>query len=181
MFELVATPLSGCYEIKPRVLNDERGRFVKFFHRPEFQKLGFESNFQEEYYSVSHAGVIRGLHFQRPEMDHAKLVFCVTGSVFDVAVDLRLNSPTYGKVHSLELSDSAANCLYIPKGFAHGFAVPSGEATMFYKVSTIYSPEHDDGILWNSVDIAWPINEPILSSRDSAFTPLNKFVSPFSS
>ncbi len=179
MFELTATPLNGCYEIKPKIQNDDRGRFVKIFQRPEFAKLGLEIDFQEEYYSVSHAGVVRGLHFQRPEMDHAKLVYCVSGGVFDVVVDLRVGSPTYAKSYSIELNAIQANCLYIPKGFAHGFAVVTGQATMVYKVSTVYSPEHDDGVLWDSIDINWPITNPILSTRDSKFSPLNKFHSPF--
>lgn len=179
MFELTSTPLNGCYEIKPKIQNDDRGRFVKIFHRPEFEKLGLETDFQEEYYSVSHAGVVRGLHFQRPEMDHAKLVYCVSGGVFDVVVDLRVGSPTYAKSYTVELDAVKANCLYIPKGFAHGFAVTSGQAIMVYKVSTVYSPEHDDGILWDSLDINWPIVSPTLSIRDSNFIPLNKFHSPF--
>ncbi len=179
MFELTAAPLHGCYEITPKIQNDERGRFVKIFQCPEFARLGLETNFQEEYYSVSHAGVVRGLHFQRPEMDHAKLVYCVSGGVFDVVVDLRVGSPTYAKSYSLELNAMKANCLYIPKGFAHGFAVASGEATMVYKVSTVYSPEHDDGVLWSSLDVDWPIKNPILSIRDSKFLPLDKFHSPF--
>jgi dTDP-4-dehydrorhamnose 3,5-epimerase len=181
MFKLVPTTLLGCYEVRTKILSDDRGCFVKFFHLPEFHKLGLETNFQEDYYSVSRAGVVRGLHFQRPEMDHAKLVFCVSGSVFDVVVDLRLNSLTYGKTYSIELSSSKANSLYIPKGFAHGFAVTSGEATLVYKVSTVYSPTHDDGILWNSVDISWPLDKPILSARDSSFVPFDKFISPFAS
>jgi dTDP-4-dehydrorhamnose 3,5-epimerase len=179
MFEFTATPLNGCYEITPNILNDDRGRFVKLFQQPEFAKFGLETNYQEEYYSVSHAGVVRGLHFQRPEMDHAKLVCCVSGEVFDVVVDLRLGSPTYAQSYSIELNAIKANCLYIPKGFAHGFAVTSGQATMIYKVSTVYSPEHDDGILWNSLDINWPITNPILSKRDGGFLPLDKFTSPF--
>lgn len=179
MFELTATPLNGCYEIKPKIQNDDRGRFVKIFHSPEFEKLGLETDFQEEYYSVSHAGVVRGLHFQRPEMDHAKLVYCVSGGVFDVVVDLRIGSPTYTKSYSIELSVEKGNCLYIPKGFAHGFAVESGQATMVYKVSTVYSPENDDGVLWCSLDVDWPIKNPILSIRDSKFEPLDRFDSPF--
>ena len=179
MFELAATPLNGCYVIKPKIQNDARGRFVKIFHRPEFEKLGLETGFQEEYYSVSHVGVVRGLHFQRPEMDHSKLVYCVTGGVFDVVADLRVGSPTYAKSYSIELNATKANCLYIPKGFAHGFAVTSGQATMIYKVSTAYSAEHEDGILWNSLDVNWPISNPILSIRDRKFSPLNKFHSPF--
>lgn len=179
MFELTATPLNGCYEIQPKIQNDDRGRFVKIFHLPEFAKLGLETDFQEEYYSISHEGVVRGMHFQRPEMDHSKLVYCASGTVFDVVVDLRVGSPTYAKSYSIELNATKANCLYIPKGFAHGFAAVSSQATMVYKVSTVYSPEHDDGVLWNSLDVNWPFANPTLSIRDSKFLPLDKFNSPF--
>ncbi len=179
MFELVHTPIAGCYEIQPRVLSDQRGCFVKTFHRAEFAARGLQLDFDEEYYSVSHAGVIRGLHFQLPPMDHVKLVYCVSGEVFDAVVDLRLGSPTYGQSFSSTLSASHGNGLYIPKGLAHGFAVTSELAILTYKVATAYSPTHDAGILWNSAGIAWPIADPILSSRDQSFVSLSHFQSPF--
>lgn len=179
MFELLHTPIAGCYEIQPKVLSDERGCFVKTFHRTEFSHRDLQLDFDEEYYSVSHAGVIRGLHFQLPPMDHVKLVYCVSGSVFDAVVDLRLGSPSYGQSFSTELSAVRGNGLYIPKGLAHGFAVTSESAILTYKVSTVYSPSHDAGILWNSAKIEWPIANPILSSRDQNFVSLSDFQSPF--
>lgn len=179
MFELFQTPIAGCYEIQPKVLSDERGCFVKTFHRTEFARHDLQTDFDEEYYSVSHAGVIRGLHFQLPPMDHVKVVYCVSGSVFDAVVDLRIGSPTYGQSFSTQLSAAKGNGLYIPQGFAHGFAVTSETAILMYKVSTVYSPEHDSGILWNSANISWPISDPILSTRDQSFTPLCDFDSPF--
>jgi len=107
------------------------------------------------------------------------MVYAAAGSVVDVVVDLRVGSPTYGQYHLVELSASRANALYIPKGLAHGFYVPSGEAVMVYKVTSLYSPVHDSGILWNSVDIPWPEQQPVLSERDHSFTPFEKFQSPF--
>ncbi len=179
MFELIQTPIAGCYEIQPKVLSDERGCFVKTFHRTEFGYRDLQLDFDEEYYSVSRAGVIRGLHFQLPPMDHVKLVYCVSGSVFDAVLDLRIGSPSYGQSFSTELSATKGNGLYIPKGLAHGFAVTSESAILTYKVSTVYSPQHDAGILWNSANIDWPITDPTLSSRDQSFVPLSDFQSPF--
>lgn len=179
MFDVRSTEIPGCYEIQPRVIDDPRGRFVKVFHRNAFAEHGLEVDFAEEYYSVSGQGVIRGMHFQTPPTDHVKIVYCVQGEVFDVVVDLRLGSPSYGKAATISLSADMGNYLYIPKGLAHGFCATSESATLVYKVSTIYSPEHDTGILWNSIDIAWPIRVPVLSIRDRGFIPLSEFKSPF--
>ena len=119
------------------------------------------------------------MHFQLPPMDHVKMVYCVEGKVLDAVVDLRKGSPTYGRFDLFELSAAKANSLYIPKGMAHGFCVRSERAIMVYKVSTVHSPAHDAGLLWNSMEIPWPIAEPILSERDAAFPRLDTFVSPF--
>lgn len=179
MFELKPSKLSGCFELQPKAFDDVRGRFVKVFHEQAFAGMGLETNFAEEYYSVSHKNVIRGMHFQLPPMDHAKIVYCVQGEVLDAVVDLRVGSPTYGDHALFELSAAKANSIYIPKGMAHGFCAMSEQAIMVYKVSTIYSPEHDAGLLWNSVGISWPTNEAILSARDQSFSAFDKFVSPF--
>jgi dTDP-4-dehydrorhamnose 3,5-epimerase len=179
MFDLKRTPLNGCFELQPKVSDDSRGRFVKVFHTQAFTSHGLECNFSEEYYSVSNKDVIRGLHFQTPPMDHVKLVYCVQGAVFDVVVDLRVGSPTYGQSITLELSASKANSIYIPKGMAHGFCSLSDQTVLVYKVSTVYAPTQDTGILWNSVCVAWPTKQAILSVRDQTFSPLDQFVSPF--
>lgn len=179
MFDLNPSAILGCYEMQPRVFDDSRGRFVKVFHEKAFAEQGLETNFVEEYYSVSHKNVVRGMHFQLPPMDHVKLVYCVQGEVIDTVVDLRIGSQTYGQFDLFELSAKRANSVYIPKGMAHGFYVLSEQAIMVYKVSSIYSPEHDAGILWNSIGIPWPSNKAILSSRDQVFPSLDKFVSPF--
>ena len=179
MFNLKETIIRGCYEVQPRIFDDARGRFVKVFHEDEFLKLGLETHFAEEYYSHSQRGVIRGMHFQIPPSDHAKLVYCVHGEVQDVVLDLRKGSPTYGRSISVVLSAQQGNFIYIPKGMAHGFCVTSESATLVYKVSTVYDPQNDSGVLWNSFGADWAISSPILSERDASFPTLNQFMSPF--
>lgn len=173
------TKIPGCFEILTKIIKDERGFFIKTFHQDVFVDNGLETHFAEEYYSYSHKGVLRGLHFQLPPFDHVKLVYCISGKVLDVVVDLRIGSPTYGDFEIFELSQERANMIYIPKGLAHGFYVLSDSSIMMYKVSTIYSPEHDTGILWNSIDIPWPDENPIISERDSKFVSFAEFKSPF--
>ena len=171
--------IQGCSELLPLVRRDDRGAFIKTFHKELFIKHGLETEFAEEYYSVSTKGVLRGLHFQTPPCDHTKMVYCVDGEVIDVVVDLRVGSPTYGEFEIFNLNSDKANIIYIPKGMAHGFYVCSESATMVYKVSTVYSNEHDSGILWNTVGIPWPTNNPVISSRDDSFIAFRKFSSPF--
>jgi len=171
--------IPGCFEIIPEVFNDGRGTFIKTFHNGVFKENRLEINFAEEYYSLSCKGVLRGLHFQLPPMDHVKLVYCVSGMVLDAVVDLRVGFRTYGEFETFELSAEKANMIYIPKGLAHGFYVLSESAIMMYKVSTVYSPEHDTGILWSSVGIPWPDKMPIISKRDSEFKSFTDFKSPF--
>jgi dTDP-4-dehydrorhamnose 3,5-epimerase len=175
----IETKIPGCYEFQLNVFKDERGSFVKTFHQDIFSSYQLETNFAEEYYSVSHRNVLRGLHFQLPPQEHTKIAYCVQGQVLDVVVDLRVGSPTYGKFETFDLSAEKANLIYIPPGLAHGFYVISEMAIMMYKVSTVYSSEHDRGILWNSAGIPWPSTNPIVSKRDSSFATLSDFNSPF--
>ncbi|MDD2719894.1 MAG: dTDP-4-dehydrorhamnose 3,5-epimerase [Gallionella sp.] len=179
MFDLKPSCLAGCFELQPKAFDDNRGRFVKVFHEQAFAEQGLETGFAEEYYSLSHKNVVRGLHFQLPPMDHVKMVYCVSGEVLDVVVDLRVGSPTYGQHALFALSAGKANSVYIPKGMAHGFCVLSEQAIMVYKVSTIYSPAHDAGILWDSAGIPWPLSQAIVSARDQGFPTFDQFVSPF--
>jgi dTDP-4-dehydrorhamnose 3,5-epimerase len=173
------TAIPGCFVIKPKSHDDQRGKFVKTFHRKTFQDHGLEAHFHEEYYTISINRVLRGLHFQKPPHQHNKLVYCPFGNIFDVVLDLRFGSPTYRRYYSCELSDHNAHIIYVPKGLAHGFYVKSEKAVVVYNVSTIYSPDHDDGILWNSAEIPWPDNNPIISDRDRGFITLANFVTPF--
>ena len=171
--------IPGCFEIQPDVLKDKRGSFVKTFHWDIFCKHGLTTNFAEEYYSCSKKGVLRGFHFQLPPHDHIKIVYCVSGTIMDVIVDLRVGSPTYGEYAAFELSGEKANMLYLDKGIAHGFYTKSDSALVMYKVTTVYAPEHDAGILWNSAGVPWPDDMPVLSKRDKSFPPFCQFESPF--
>ena len=179
LFEKIETPLEGCFEIQTVVRKDARGKFLKTFHLEAFKELGLETNFVESYYSVSKKNCLRGMHFQTPPADHVKLVYCISGAVIDVVVDIRKNSPTFGKHQKFYLDDKIGEMLYIPKGFAYGFLVVSEFATMVYNVTTVYSPENDKGILWSSCGIDWECENPILSERDLQHPKFKEFNSPF--
>src|SRR6266404_3404206 len=124
------TRISGCFELQPKRFVDVRGIFVKTFQKRAFEEQGLGENFEEDYYSVSERGVLRGLHFQLPPFDHNKLVYCLAGEVFDVVLDLRVGSPTFGGFETLLLSADVANMIYVPKGVAHGFCAMSSSATL---------------------------------------------------
>lgn len=179
IFEKIETPLEGCFEIQAKVRSDNRGLFIKTFHEDSFQQLGLSTNFKEMFCTTSAKNVLRGLHFQIPPYDHAKLVYCAFGKVMDVALDIRKNSPTYGKYHVLELDAEKGNMSYLSKGFAHGFLTLSDKAVIIYNLTSIYSPEHDKGILYNSCGIDWKISCPILSERDKKHPRFEEFKSPF--
>ncbi len=156
--------------IEPKIYTDTRGYFTETYKRSEFIENGINENFVQDNWSHSMKGTLRGLHFQKQPKAQAKLVMVLKGEVFDVAVDIRKGSSTYGKWVGLNLSEKKAQMLYIPAGFAHGFCVLSDEADFVYKVSDEYSPELDSGILWNDpdIDIDWPITDPLLSAKDMA-------------
>lgn len=177
--KIIKTPLKGCVEMHPRIFQDDRGKLVKTFHHDTFEELNLETDFKEEYYSVSNKGVLRGLHFQLPPNDHVKCVTCISGKIFDVVVDLRKESPSYKEHFSLVLDSDLGNMLYIPKGFAHGFYVLSEEAIFLNRTTTIFAPESDTGIKWDSCGISWPNNNPILSEKDIQLIEMDKFESPF--
>lgn len=173
------TGLPGCYELFPQVFRDHRGCFVKTFHEDAFVEAGLVGHFAEEYYSVSHRRVLRGLHFQIPPSDHVKLVYCIAGFVLDVVVDVREGSPTFGQHQTFTLNARRRSLVYIPSGLAHGFYVLSANATLVYKTTSVHSPEHDTGIRWNSAGIEWPDTTPVVSARDQAFPALSEFRTPF--
>jgi len=179
LFQVCSTNISGCLEIRPRIHEDQRGRLIKVFQHEAFSELGLCTNFTEDFYSVSRRGVIRGLHFQAPPADHIKLVYCLEGRIQDAVVDLRRSSPTFGQHALVELSAEAGNMLYIPRGLAHGFCTLSETAIVAYKTSKSHSPEHDQGILWNSAGIQWLETAPKISDRDRALPPLSALQSPF--
>lgn len=163
----------------PKLFDDSRGRFIKTFHTGLFEELGLPVDWREEFYSISKKGVIRGMHYQSPPEDHHKMIYCLSGRVLDVILDLRDGSPTYGSHVTFEISAEKGEIIIIPSGFAHGFCTLSDETIMQYKVSSIYSPEHDTGVLWNSFGCAWPYDQPIISDRDTKFPPLSSVNPPF--
>jgi len=177
--ELKPLILEGTFELKLDFSEDDRGDFVKTFHADIFQSNNLDADFKESYYSTSNAGVIRGMHFQLPPHDHSKLVYCVAGSVLDVLLDLRNNSPTYGEHCTVDLSKQNHNAVYIPKGVAHGFCVQEGAATLVYLTTTVYNSESDTGVLWSSFGFDWPIDNPVISDRDQGFSTLEDFINPF--
>ena len=177
--EVHSTPIPGLQEIVLPRHHDHRGSLNKLFHRGQFAAAGLETEFPEEFVSVSRCGVIRGMHFQLPPFDHVKIVSCLRGDIFDVVVDLRLGSPTFRKVYAVVLSEREPRVLYVPRGLAHGFCAMSDDTTVLYRTSTVHSPEHDTGILWKSLPVVWPVAQPVISQRDSGFPSMADFVSPF--
>jgi dTDP-4-dehydrorhamnose 3,5-epimerase len=173
------TDIPGCYVLRTRVLHDARGSFVKTFHAHRFAELELRTDWREEYFSVSARGVVRGMHFQLPPADHAKLVFCLTGEVLDVVVDLRRGSPAYGRAQGFTLSARNGRGLYLPTGCAHGFVSRASDSGMYYKVTSVHSPEHDAGIAWDSIGFDWPVDAPGLSDRDRRHPAMGDFDTPF--
>ncbi len=166
-----ATPLKDCFVIHDSLIKDERGYFFESFNKNKFkEQTGSDVNFVQDNQSKSSYGVLRGLHFQRGEHSQAKLVRVLQGKVLDVVVDLRTDSPSYGKHFSIELSENSYTQLFIPKGFAHGFLVLSETAVFFYKCDNFYNKEADGGLIYNDkeLNIDWKIssNDIILSDKD---------------
>jgi len=170
--------IPGCVLVDLRLAHDDRGDFVKLYQRSRFAADGMDPTIAEVFLSRSAPGVVRGLHFQSPPHDHAKTVSCLQGSVVDVVVDLRVDSPTYAHHACVVLDGAAPAALHVPRGCAHGFQA-TADAWMAYLVSTEHAPDHDTGIRWDSAGIAWPIPEPVVSERDRALPALPDFVSPF--
>lgn len=154
--------------IEPRTFPDERGFFLENFKESEFSAKGITAKFVQDNISYSTYGVIRGLHFQKQPKEQAKLITAIKGKVFDVAVDIRKDSSTYGKWIGEILSEDNHKSLYIPEGFAHGFCSLNKESILFYKVTNEYSKEHERGIIWNdpALNIQWPVEKPIISDKD---------------
>ena len=178
--KIIQSQIDGCFQILSDVHTDNRGQFVKTLHGEMFGKLGIRLDLKEEFYSVSSKNVIRGMHFQIPPHDHIKLVYCVSGVVMDVVLDLRRGSPSYGKHEIFELSPSTGNSLYVPSGLAHGFCALQNNSVMVYKTTSVYSPRCDTGIRWDSFGAAWPSSKDfIISDRDKKLAPLDEFLSPF--
>ena len=168
-FDFERLDISDVILIKPKIFNDSRGYFMETFVKKTFENFGIDFNVVQENQSYSRKGVLRGLHYQLGKYVQAKIVRVLKGEIFDVAVDLRQSSPTFGKSIKVNLSEGNKNMLYIPRGFAHGFEVLSEDAIVVYLIDNDYEPKMEAGIRWNDPDlnINWPIKSPILSEKDS--------------
>lgn len=169
-FKFIETKIKDLYIIEPEVFGDDRGYFLESYNKKDFEKFGLNMDFVQDNESKSKKGVLRGMHFQT-KYPQGKLVRVTEGIVFDVAVDMRKNSPTYSKWEGVVLSSENKRQFYVPEGFAHGFLVLSDTATFNYKCTNYYAPEYDCGFIWNDkdVNINWPVNdlkEIILSKKD---------------
>lgn len=181
--KIVSTSISDLVILEPKVFGDERGYFMETFQEEWFRQNVSDTKFIQDNESKSSKGVLRGLHFQTPPFNQAKLVRVIEGEVLDVAVDLRKSSPTYGQHHSILLTAENKKQFFVPNGFAHGFVVLSETAIFSYKVDNLYSPEHDSGIAWNDSDlnIDWQIDLDLiqLSDKDKNQGSYGEFDSPF--
>ena len=181
--KFIETTISDVIIIEPSIFGDDRGYFLESFNLEKFEENIYPINFVQDNESKSSKGVLRGLHFQKPPFEQAKLVRCIEGEVLDVAVDIRKNSKTYGKHVAVLLSGENKRQLFVPRGFAHGFLVLSDSATFAYKVDNTYAPDHDAGIRWNDkeLNIQWgeECGEFVTSDKDSALPFFSKFKSPF--
>lgn len=183
IMKFIKTEIPEIVIIEPQVFGDDRGYFFESFNQRQFEEQIGEVNFIQDNESKSSYGVVRGLHFQRPPFTQAKLVRCIDGEVLDVAVDLRRGSPTYKRYVAVKLTGDNKRQLFVPRGFAHGFAVLSKSATFAYKVDNWYAPEHDSGIAWNDNEIGvdWHIElgKIQLSGKDLQLLPLKETDNPF--
>jgi dTDP-4-dehydrorhamnose 3,5-epimerase len=180
-FKFEKLNISEIISIQPQIFSDKRGFFFESFKQSEFIANGINKKFVQDNYSYSDYGVLRGLHYQTNPKAQAKLVTALKGEIFDVAVDIRKNSPTFGKWVGEKLLENNHKFLYIPEGFAHGFCVLSDHANVLYKTSEEYSPSHEKGIMWNDekINISWPIENPIISDKDNKLLKFEKLDSDF--
>lgn len=176
--KLTKTPLAGLVIVEIDYFVDERGFFVETWHKKDFAKAGLDLEFVQDSHSKSKYKVLRGLHYQDVRAPMGKLLRCTQGKIFDVAVDLRVSSATFGKWFGIELSPQNKKQVYVPVGFAHGFVVLSPWAEVCYKQTGFYTPDTEGTILWNDKDLAitWPLIKPILSKRDQAGITLLKYL-----
>jgi dTDP-4-dehydrorhamnose 3,5-epimerase len=180
--KLIDTPLPSVKILKPFVFEDSRGNFVKPFHEEQLAIHNIKFELREEFFSTSAKGVVRGMHFQIPPHAHQKLVYCITGKVLDVLLDLRRHSETYGQTAAFELSSSNRHVVHIPVGFAHGFIALEENSCLVYKTDAVHAPEFDRGIHWDSFGFNWPKltgMHPEISARDLSHPSLQDFESPF--
>jgi dTDP-4-dehydrorhamnose 3,5-epimerase len=179
--QLIETCFSGLWIIQPQVFMDDRGYFYESYNQDAFARNGIQTEFVQDNQSKSMRGVIRGLHFQSSPFAQSKLVRVTRGAVLDVVLDVRKESPTYGKHFSLELNDQNHTMLLIPEGFAHGFATLNDDTIFQYKCSKVYNKASEMGVLWNDPElgIKWPFDEPVVSDKDKVLSAFSALKSPF--
>ena len=167
--DVIPTPLPGVLILRPRVFADDRGFFLETYNAARFREAGLPETFVQDNHSRSRRGVLRGLHYQEPSAQ-GKLVRCTRGAIWDVAVDIRVGSPTFAQWFGAELSEANREQLWVPEGFAHGFCALTEETDVIYKCTAPYDAKADRGIAWNDPElgITWPIAEPLLSPKDAA-------------
>lgn len=178
---IISEDIPGLKLIHPNVFEDDRGYFYESFNENQLREIGIKDHFVQDNQSLSNKGVLRGLHFQNPPMAQGKLVRAVKGAVYDVAVDIRKNSPTYGQHFGVELNETNKLMLWVPAGFAHGFATLQDETIFSYKCTEYYDPKSESGIMWNdeTLNINWGLENPILSGKDQNNQVFSAFNSPF--
>jgi dTDP-4-dehydrorhamnose 3,5-epimerase len=176
---VIPTKIEGVFIIETDIFQDERGSFVKTFHKDIFNANNLSVDFEESFYSISNKNVIRGMHIQLPPKDHFKLVFVTKGAILDVVLDLRKGSPTYGVYSAIELSEKNHKGIYMPPGCAHGFLSLEDDSCTVYLQTATHSKEHDTGVRVDSFGMEWGVEKPIISKRDQEFDALEKFISPF--
>lgn len=180
--EFIKTTLKDAYIIKPQVFGDNRGFFLESYSKKKFKEEGIDAEFVQDNHSKSEKkGTLRGMHFQAPPYTQAKLLRVIKGKILDVIVDLRKNSETFGQWEGFELSAENFQMLFVPQGFAHGFMTLEDNTEVLYKADNFYEPSHEGGIAWNDLDlkINWPIENPILSERDTTWPNLKNLDNPF--
>ena len=179
--EVIETELNGLFVLKPKVFEDERGYFYESYNQNLFKLAGINFDFVQDNQSLSQKGVLRGLHFQNPPHAQGKLVRVITGSVYDVAVDIRKDSKTYGKWFGLELTEKNKWMMFVPPGFAHGFLTLENNTIFSYKCTNFYNKASEDCLLWNDKDlnIDWNFGKPLLSAKDLEGKPFKGFLSQF--
>lgn len=177
--QIVDTKISGLKILEPKIFEDGRGKFIKTFNNNFFKEHNLNIEIKETYFSISHKDVIRGMHFQTPPFDHVKIVYVPYGKIIDVVLDIRKNSPTFGKYFSIELSSKNGKVLIIPKGLAHGFKSLEDNTNVTYMQTSCYTPNSDSGIKFDSFGFDWDCKTPKLSNRDKLFLSLKDFETPF--
>jgi len=179
--EIIKTPLEGLLVIKPRILGDDRGYFFESWSKKSFAEVGLDLDFVQDNQSLSNKGVLRGLHFQNPPYAQGKLVRVIKGAVLDVAVDIRKDSSTYGQHFSVKLSEENKTIVWIPPGFAHGFATLKDNTIFTYKCTEVYNKESEGALLLNDKDlnINWEVNDPLVSEKDLVAGNFKDFISKF--